>query len=149
MPSIATEYVRNRAQHDKTAKHWTELYARPGSNDAPSPPPPTTAPTQTLPGLYFNMPIFPAHLLPSRRTRTAPRPPVVTPPPATSEPIEIEDSDEDTPGPSGSSSTRAASGGGKRKRDEQPASDRGAKRGRPSDSGASSSRSGEVIVIED
>ncbi|KAF7984122.1 hypothetical protein HWV62_16750 [Athelia sp. TMB] len=29
LPSIATEYIRNRAQHDKTARHWTSLYAKP------------------------------------------------------------------------------------------------------------------------
>ncbi|KAG2159122.1 ubiquitin-conjugating enzyme/RWD-like protein [Suillus bovinus] len=28
VPSIATEYVRNRVQHDRTARRWTELYAR-------------------------------------------------------------------------------------------------------------------------
>ncbi|KAF9788246.1 ubiquitin-conjugating enzyme/RWD-like protein, partial [Thelephora terrestris] len=27
VPSIATEYVRNKKQHDNTARHWTELYA--------------------------------------------------------------------------------------------------------------------------
>ncbi|KAG6376614.1 ubiquitin-conjugating enzyme/RWD-like protein [Boletus reticuloceps] len=37
LPSIATEYMRNRAQHDRTAKRWTELYAR------PPPPPPQPA----------------------------------------------------------------------------------------------------------
>ncbi|KIJ06582.1 hypothetical protein PAXINDRAFT_103303 [Paxillus involutus ATCC 200175] len=35
VPSIATEYMRNRGQHDRTARRWTELYARP---PAPSPP---------------------------------------------------------------------------------------------------------------
>ncbi|KAH9912220.1 ubiquitin-conjugating enzyme/RWD-like protein [Fomitopsis serialis] len=29
VPSIATEYVRNRPQHNRTARKWTELYARP------------------------------------------------------------------------------------------------------------------------
>ncbi|EPS93215.1 hypothetical protein FOMPIDRAFT_131077 [Fomitopsis schrenkii] len=29
VPPIATEYIRNRAQHDRTARQWTELYARP------------------------------------------------------------------------------------------------------------------------
>lgn len=28
VPSIATEYVRNRIQHNRTARKWTELYAR-------------------------------------------------------------------------------------------------------------------------
>ncbi|KAI0654958.1 ubiquitin-conjugating enzyme/RWD-like protein, partial [Cubamyces menziesii] len=27
VPSIATEYVRNRVQHDSNARRWTELYA--------------------------------------------------------------------------------------------------------------------------
>ncbi|KAG1861959.1 ubiquitin-conjugating enzyme/RWD-like protein, partial [Suillus tomentosus] len=27
VPSIATEYLRNRVQHDRTARRWTELYA--------------------------------------------------------------------------------------------------------------------------
>ncbi|KAJ2968489.1 hypothetical protein NUW54_g13201 [Trametes sanguinea] len=34
VPSIATEYVRNRVQHDRTARRWTELYARPPSSSA-------------------------------------------------------------------------------------------------------------------
>ncbi|KAG1903248.1 ubiquitin-conjugating enzyme/RWD-like protein [Suillus fuscotomentosus] len=38
VPSIATEYLRNRVQHDRTARRWTELYARsPASVLAPSP----------------------------------------------------------------------------------------------------------------
>ncbi|KAI0711087.1 ubiquitin-conjugating enzyme/RWD-like protein [Fomitopsis betulina] len=36
VPSIATEYVRNRAQHDHTARQWTELYARPTPVAAPT-----------------------------------------------------------------------------------------------------------------
>jgi len=34
VPSIATQYTRNRKVHDTTARQWTELYAR------PKPPPP-------------------------------------------------------------------------------------------------------------
>jgi len=34
VPSIATEYTRNRSQHDRTARNWTELYARPPSTPA-------------------------------------------------------------------------------------------------------------------
>ncbi|KAI8970657.1 ubiquitin-conjugating enzyme/RWD-like protein [Trametes punicea] len=34
VPSIATEYVRNRAQHDHNARWWTELYARPAPASA-------------------------------------------------------------------------------------------------------------------
>ena len=29
MPQIATEYLRDRAQHNKTAAQWTRLYALP------------------------------------------------------------------------------------------------------------------------
>lgn len=29
VPTIATEFVRNRAQHDQTARQWTEMYAKP------------------------------------------------------------------------------------------------------------------------
>lgn len=29
VPSIASEYLQNRTQHDRTAKRWTELYAKP------------------------------------------------------------------------------------------------------------------------
>lgn len=39
VPSIATEYTRNRAKHDQTARDWTRLYARP----PPPPPPPAPA----------------------------------------------------------------------------------------------------------
>ncbi|KAG9311329.1 ubiquitin-conjugating enzyme/RWD-like protein [Chiua virens] len=46
LPSIATEYTRNRAQHDRTARRWTELYACP----PPSPPQPASAPVPGLTG---------------------------------------------------------------------------------------------------
>ncbi|KAF8559468.1 hypothetical protein OG21DRAFT_1480811 [Imleria badia] len=42
VPAIATEYMRNRAQHDRTAKRWTELYALP--------PPEMTSETTSAPG---------------------------------------------------------------------------------------------------
>ena len=29
VPSIAQEYIRNRQKHDREARRWTELYARP------------------------------------------------------------------------------------------------------------------------
>jgi len=35
VPSIATEFVRNRELHDRTARQWTALYAQP---KAPTPP---------------------------------------------------------------------------------------------------------------
>ncbi|KAK7689478.1 hypothetical protein QCA50_007270 [Cerrena zonata] len=40
VPSIATEYVRNRAQHDRTARQWTQQYAQPRPPPPPPPPPP-------------------------------------------------------------------------------------------------------------
>jgi len=56
VPSIATQYLRNRKLHDSTAREWTEKYARPKT---PIPPPVTpppeaaiaprsAAPTQTI-----------------------------------------------------------------------------------------------------
>lgn len=38
VPSIATQYVRNRVQHDSTARQWTQLYARPPPPPAPAVP---------------------------------------------------------------------------------------------------------------
>lgn len=42
VPSIATEYMRNRIQHDSTARRWTELYARPPPLPAPAGFPPSS-----------------------------------------------------------------------------------------------------------
>jgi len=42
VPTIATEFIRNRAQHDKTARQWTEMYAKP-----PPPRPLSSAPAPT------------------------------------------------------------------------------------------------------
>ncbi|OAX41854.1 hypothetical protein K503DRAFT_863565 [Rhizopogon vinicolor AM-OR11-026] len=42
VPSIATEYVRNRVHHDRTARRWTELYAR-SLTFAPTPTPTATS----------------------------------------------------------------------------------------------------------
>ncbi|KAG9220050.1 hypothetical protein CCMSSC00406_0007910 [Pleurotus cornucopiae] len=42
VPSIATQYMRNRKQHDTTAQQWVELYARP----KPPPPQPETLSTK-------------------------------------------------------------------------------------------------------
>ncbi|KAH9829047.1 ubiquitin-conjugating enzyme/RWD-like protein [Rhodofomes roseus] len=36
VPSIATEYVRNRTKHNQTARQWTELYARPPTSTSAS-----------------------------------------------------------------------------------------------------------------
>ncbi|KAK7052422.1 ubiquitin-conjugating enzyme/RWD-like protein [Favolaschia claudopus] len=40
VPSIASQYTRNRKLHDSTARKWTDLYARP----KPAPPPPAPPP---------------------------------------------------------------------------------------------------------
>ncbi|KAG0698620.1 ubiquitin-conjugating enzyme/RWD-like protein [Suillus ampliporus] len=49
VPSIATEYVRNRVQHDRTAQRWTELYARsPAPVSAPAPAPIASASTVSV-----------------------------------------------------------------------------------------------------
>ncbi|KZT25569.1 hypothetical protein NEOLEDRAFT_1178346 [Neolentinus lepideus HHB14362 ss-1] len=42
VPSIASEYTRNREQHNRTAREWTRLYACP-----PAPPPKPKAPSVT------------------------------------------------------------------------------------------------------
>ncbi|KAI1798485.1 ubiquitin-conjugating enzyme/RWD-like protein [Ganoderma leucocontextum] len=82
VPSIATEYVRNRVQHDREARRWTELYARPQPGDhkgkakASHSPPPPPAPTGGG-----------THSSPTSRTAT----------PAAAETITIDDSDDDTP----------------------------------------------------
>ncbi|KDQ55435.1 hypothetical protein JAAARDRAFT_159422 [Jaapia argillacea MUCL 33604] len=47
VPSIANEYVRNRELHNRTAKQWTQLYARPPPPKLPTPPPPTSLPTSS------------------------------------------------------------------------------------------------------
>ncbi|KAI0300127.1 ubiquitin-conjugating enzyme/RWD-like protein [Multifurca ochricompacta] len=39
VPSIATEFLRNRSTHDRTARQWTDLYAKPPPSPPPSPPP--------------------------------------------------------------------------------------------------------------
>ncbi|KAI9058094.1 hypothetical protein FKP32DRAFT_1681057 [Trametes sanguinea] len=93
VPSIATEYVRNRVQHDRTARRWTELYARPpsssavASSSAPSkgkaPAASSTAPTPQ-----------PRSAAPSRPASTRPAPSRTATP---AETITIEDSDDERP----------------------------------------------------
>ncbi|KLO15196.1 DUF300-domain-containing protein [Schizopora paradoxa] len=41
VPSIATEYSRNRKKHDQTAANWTKLYALPPKPTTPAPAPAT------------------------------------------------------------------------------------------------------------
>ena len=49
MPSIATQYLRDRKLHDSTAREWTEKYARPKTPIAPpvTPPPEATIAPQS------------------------------------------------------------------------------------------------------
>lgn len=49
VPSIATQYVRNRIQHDHTARRWTELYARPPAFASAIPPSGSSTHTLALP----------------------------------------------------------------------------------------------------
>ncbi|KAM6495176.1 Ubiquitin-conjugating enzyme/RWD-like protein [Amanita muscaria] len=52
VPSIATQYMRNRRLHDSTAREWTEKHARP--KPAPIPPPPVAMPPiqSTIPSSF-------------------------------------------------------------------------------------------------
>lgn len=161
VPSIATEYVRNRKQHDNNARHWTELYARPGvSPPSTSPPSSSVGPVQTgTSSRLFTIPVLDAQRLfesiQSRsRSRTSSAPPSQPSTPSvtetTNDPILVEsDSEENHSG----SSSRLGSVNLKRKR-EEPHDDSGRqeKRGRGgSESGVAgpSSNAGDVIVIED
>ncbi|KAF8646757.1 hypothetical protein AX16_007071 [Volvariella volvacea WC 439] len=47
VPSIATQYTRNRRLHDTTARQWTERYAKP----KPTPPSPPSSSSMQLPPL--------------------------------------------------------------------------------------------------
>ncbi|KAJ7083653.1 ubiquitin-conjugating enzyme/RWD-like protein [Mycena belliarum] len=49
VPSIATQYTRNRKLHDSTARQWTALYARPKPPSPSPPPPPPPAKAKTGP----------------------------------------------------------------------------------------------------
>ncbi|KAH9896563.1 ubiquitin-conjugating enzyme/RWD-like protein [Cubamyces lactineus] len=160
VPSIATEYVRNRVQHDSNARRWTELYARPpssvasnsanGKGKAASTASATTA-TATAPRLQS--------ATPSRSSSTRPAAPSRTATPA--ETITIEDSEDERP--ARAAATRGALRA-KRKRDvgadgtvdvdltvEDSPAGRPARRPRvgTSTSGARTGGSSEVIVIED
>ncbi|KAI0762226.1 ubiquitin-conjugating enzyme/RWD-like protein [Fomes fomentarius] len=154
VPQIATEYVRNRVQHDREARRWTELYARPstvttkdkGKGKAPAPP--ATGPSHTHNGY-------------TRTTATG----RANPHPSTADAvITIEDSDDETPAPARSRRTRApaapASGtrASKRKRDQVDidlsagdAADvqRSTRRRRGAGSARIEQDPGDVIVIED
>ncbi|KAI0079170.1 hypothetical protein K474DRAFT_1705843 [Panus rudis PR-1116 ss-1] len=138
VPSIATEYVRNRAQHDRTARHWTELYARP----KPAPPAPSAsaspAPSSAAKGKARASPAVPSRSTPTTSTR---------PPPASRPtPIIIDDSDDET-----------SRGGSRSKRkrdndDDEVVAVEGSQsraRKRRTDGNAGPQSNDEVIVIED
>lgn len=159
MPSIATEYVRNRKQHDNNARHWTELYARPGVSQPSASPPPSSVglvPTGSSSRL-FTIPVLDAQRLfesiQSRsRSRTTSAPPSQPSTPSATEtgndPILIESDSEENPGGGGSS--RSVSANLKRKREErQGDSGRQEKRGRGDPESNVAGPSSNVIVIED
>lgn len=161
VPSIATEYVRNKKQHDNTARHWTELYARPGV------PPPSTSPPPSSVGpgpagsnsRFFTIPVLDAQRLfesvrSRSRSRTSSVPSSQTSTPGVMEtPNDTIVIESDREGDSSNSSSQSAPTNLKRKR-EEPHSDSGRqeKRNRD-DSGLNqagpSSNSSDVIVIED
>jgi len=48
VPSIATEFLRKRPMHDRIARQWTQLYAKPPPSPSPSPPSSSTASSSLL-----------------------------------------------------------------------------------------------------
>ncbi|KAJ3484286.1 hypothetical protein NLI96_g5745 [Meripilus lineatus] len=85
VPSIAKEYVTNRKKHDNTARQWTELYARP---PPPRPSPPIVVVSPPLPS-------------PRRSRPRHTHPTNLTPVPFSSQtdPITIDDSDDESSAP--------------------------------------------------
>jgi len=158
VPSIATEYVRNRKQHDGNAKRWTELYAQPGASA--SPPPSSVGPIPIgTPSRLFTIPVLDAQRLlesiQSRsRSRTSSAPPSQPSTPSATEtandPILVESDSEEN---SSDGSSRSAPVNLKRKREEpRDDSSRQEKRARgepESNAAGPSSNAGGVIVIED
>ncbi|KIP02757.1 hypothetical protein PHLGIDRAFT_130560 [Phlebiopsis gigantea 11061_1 CR5-6] len=131
VPSIAQEYTKHREQHDRTARQWTQLYARP---PPPPPPGPAAAASSTRAKGKGRASAAPT----GTGARPAPR---AAPGTSQQETIVIEDSDNE-----GASALRAA----KRKRgaeqaDAAEAPARATRRRGAAASGADS----EVIVIED
>ncbi|KAI0368537.1 hypothetical protein BV20DRAFT_969142 [Pilatotrama ljubarskyi] len=155
VPSIATEYVRNRVQHDRNARRWTELYARA----------PPSAEAYTSKDVKGKTPVTAATSQPASRQTSLPTSSRPTPSRTATptETITIEDSDDERP-----TVARTAPARGvqrlKRKRDAGAEADvdidlsgeevpeRPARRPKTAASGTSG-RTGtgpsEVIVIED
>ncbi|KAH9855544.1 ubiquitin-conjugating enzyme/RWD-like protein [Lenzites betulinus] len=163
VPTIATEYMRNRVQHDQNARRWTGLYARPsaaskGKGKAPVAVAEVAAPsTRSSAATGASMPA-------SRPVSDRAAPPRTSTPrtAAPADTITIEDSDDERSAAARSAARSAQRA--KRKRDvrsgevdidlsgevddEAPA--RPARRQRVGVSGASTGLgAGEVIVIED
>ena len=138
VPSIATQYTRNRSLHDKTAREWTRLYARP----PPPPPPPALVvpPSTRAKGKDKEVPQNDARA--EQRTRPQDR----------AEVINIDDSDDET-----ATAARPAAptrqGGVKRKREGEVIDVDGeatsGARTRRRRTEPSSDAASEVIVIED
>ncbi len=134
VPSIATQYTQSRSLHDKTAREWTRLYARP-----PPPPPALVVPPSTRSkGKDKEVPQSDTHAEQGARPQDR------------TEVINIDDSDDETAaGPVAPNKQ----GGVKRKREgevidvdgEAPSGARTRRRRTEPNSDAAS----EVIVIED
>ncbi|KAG6809965.1 hypothetical protein H0H92_013893 [Tricholoma furcatifolium] len=89
VPSIANQYMRNRKAHDTSARQWTELYARPKPPPAPVPASSAKAKGKQKATDIPNRPS--AHAASASSTSTS------------SEPIVIEESDDETNVPKRSS----------------------------------------------
>ncbi|GJF00189.1 ubiquitin-conjugating enzyme E2 [Phanerochaete sordida] len=138
VPSIATEYVRNREQHDRTARQWTQLYARP-------PPPASAAVPNSRAKGKARAPATPTVLSAPSSARATPR---ATPGASRQdEPIVIEDSDNESGTPLRATAKR------KRAAEESEttpdASPRANRRRTGRGSAAPAPPDSEVIVIED
>ncbi|KAG8995658.1 hypothetical protein FRB94_008883 [Tulasnella sp. JGI-2019a] len=172
VPGIASEYTKNRAQHDATAREWTRLYATPPK---PSSPPPSnkgkgraTAPVPALSPAASNPNSARATPNPGSITRRAPD--IIELSSDVEEdttrgrmlaPIEVDDDDNSAPRlilPPQPSTTRA---NGKRKHSDQvqpvagstasgstPAANGSGRATRSSKRRAGKAPSGETIVID-
>ena len=157
VPQIATEYIRNRVQHDREARRWTELYARPKvANDKGKGKATTTAPAPSS-----SSAAFPA--LPSRSSAPIRASQITTP--TVAETITIEDSDDEAPARTRRTVATAPSTRPKRKREvgtadidlsaddpaERPTRKRrgGGGAGSVTNGNVGRTDPGEVIVIED
>ncbi|OSX62461.1 hypothetical protein POSPLADRAFT_1066163 [Postia placenta MAD-698-R-SB12] len=145
VPSIATQYLRNRSQYDHTARQWTELYARP--------PPPAAASPSAAKGKGRAADIAPTPAAAARR-------PASSAGTTQTQAISIDDSEDE--GARGAARTRAAT---KRKRgqadpgdvlvidDEAPERPTRRRRGGGASKESAASRltraDSDVIVIED